>query len=77
MRLPTPHWVEPLRSRLVAGNAVVLLCNGAEYFPALERALDAAQRTVFWRPTCSRPTRAAGGSPGRWLRPRGVALPCI
>ena len=79
MRLRTPHWVEPLRSRLVAGNAVVLLCNGAEYFPALERALDAAQRTVFLEtylfeadPSGWRIARAMAAAAGR-----GVAVHLI
>ena len=36
-----------LRPRPLAGNALDLLCGGDEYFPALERALDAAQREVF------------------------------
>ena len=79
MRLPTPHWVEPLRSRLVAGNAVLLLRNGAEYFPALERALDAAQCTVFLEtylfeadPSGWRIARAMAAAAGR-----GVAVHLI
>ena len=42
-----PHWTTPLRPRLVAGNEVTLLQNGAEYFPALERAMVVAKHTVF------------------------------
>jgi cardiolipin synthase len=34
-------------SAFVSGNAVALLENGAAYFPALEAALDAAEREVF------------------------------
>jgi cardiolipin synthase len=41
------HWTTPLRPRLVAGNEVTLLQNGAEYFPALERAMVVAKHTVF------------------------------
>jgi len=33
--------------RFVAGNRVVLLRNGAEYFPALEHALDSARQEVW------------------------------
>jgi cardiolipin synthase len=33
--------------RFVAGNRVVLLRSGAEYFPALERALDSAREEVW------------------------------
>lgn len=47
MRDLAPSWAKPLRPRLVAGNEVILLNNGAEYFPALERALSAAKHTVF------------------------------
>lgn len=79
MRLRAPHWVEPLRSRLVAGNAVLLLRNGAEYFPALERALEQAQRTVFLEtylfeadPSGWRIARAMAAAAGR-----GVAVHLI
>lgn len=79
MRLRAPHWYEPLRSRLVAGNEVLLLRNGAEYFPALERALDHAQRTVFLEtylfeadPSGWRIARAMAGAAGR-----GVAVHLI
>ena len=33
--------------RFLAGNRVVLLRNGAEYFPALERAVDSAREEVW------------------------------
>ena len=38
--------IEPL-NRFVSGNRIVLLRNGAEYFPALEKAIDSAQREVW------------------------------
>lgn len=41
------HWAAPQRPRLIAGNEILLLHNGAEYFPALERAMLGAQHTVF------------------------------
>jgi cardiolipin synthase len=34
-------------TRFVSGNRITLLRNGAEYFPALERAIDAARREVW------------------------------
>ena len=33
--------------QFVAGNAVTLLENGEQYFPALEAAIDGAEREVF------------------------------
>ena len=38
--------IEPL-NRFVSGNRIVLLRNGAEYFPALEKAIDSGQREVW------------------------------
>jgi cardiolipin synthase len=38
--------IEP-STRFSAGNRITLLRNGAEYFPALERAIDAAAREVW------------------------------
>ena len=34
-------------NRYKPGNKLTLLRNGAEYFPALERAIDAAQREIW------------------------------
>ncbi|TAH46481.1 MAG: cardiolipin synthase ClsB [Betaproteobacteria bacterium] len=34
-------------TEIVPGNAVVLLENGQEYFPALEASIDAAEREIF------------------------------
>lgn len=34
-------------SRLISGNQVILLRNGAEYFPALETAINTAQIEIF------------------------------
>jgi cardiolipin synthase A/B len=34
-------------NRFTSGNRIALLRNGAEYFPALERAIDGAQREVW------------------------------
>ena len=31
----------------LAGNKITLLCNGTEYFPAIEQAFDEAQREIF------------------------------
>ena len=38
--------IEPL-NRFVSGNRIALLRNGAEYFPALEKAIDGAEREVW------------------------------
>ena len=35
------------KPHFLAGNSITLLRNGTEYFPALEQALDEAQREVF------------------------------
>jgi cardiolipin synthase A/B len=35
-------------NRFTPGNRIILLRNGAEYFPALERAIDSAQREVWF-----------------------------
>jgi cardiolipin synthase len=40
-------WYERLRARLAHGHQVELLEGGIEYFPALERELDAARDSVF------------------------------
>lgn len=34
-------------TKLVAGNNITLLCNGAEYFPALEAAINAATNEIY------------------------------
>ena len=74
-----PHWTTPLRPRLVAGNEVTLLQNGAEYFPALERAMLIAKHTVFLEsylfeadPSGWRIARAMAAAAGR-----GVAVHLI
>jgi len=73
------HWATPLRPRLVAGNDVTLLQNGAEYFPALERAMGVAKDTVFLEtylfeadPSGWRIARAMAAAAGR-----GVAVHLI
>src|SRR5215813_7550583 len=33
-------------NRFVPGNSIELLCNGTDYFPALERACDGARREI-------------------------------
>ena len=38
--------IEPI-NRFVSGNRIVLLRNGTEYFPALEKAIDSAQREIW------------------------------
>lgn len=38
--------VEPI-NRFLSGNRIALLRSGAEYFPALERAIDGAEREVW------------------------------
>src|ERR1700751_3230741 len=43
---PVALGIEPL-NRFVSGNRILLLRNGAEYFPALEKAIDGAQREVW------------------------------
>jgi len=41
-------WDDPgHKPHFLAGNSITLLRNGTEYFPALEQALDEAQREVF------------------------------
>jgi cardiolipin synthase A/B len=34
-------------TKLVAGNNITLLCNGTEYFPALETAINAANNEIY------------------------------
>lgn len=34
-------------SRLIAGNQVILLRNGTEYFPALIAAIQAAKHEIY------------------------------
>lgn len=46
-RIVSLPWYESLRARLARGHQVDLLEGGAEYFPALERELDAARVSVF------------------------------
>ncbi len=46
-RIVSQAWYERLRPRLARGHQVELLEGGAEYFPALERELDAARDSVF------------------------------
>ena len=46
-RIVSLPWYESLRPRLARGHRVELLEGGAEYFPALRRALDAARDSVF------------------------------
>ncbi|NNM82463.1 MAG: cardiolipin synthase ClsB [Burkholderiales bacterium] len=36
-----------MKERLVAGNAIRLLKNGEQYFPALESAIDRAEKEIF------------------------------
>ena len=44
--LPVALPVEPL-NRFLSGNRITLLRSGAEYFPALEHAIDGAEREVW------------------------------
>jgi len=46
-RIVSLPWYESLRPRLATGHEVVLLDSGAGYFPALERAIDAARERIF------------------------------
>ena len=59
-------------NRFVPGNRIALLRNGAEYFPALERAIDGAQREV-WLETYIFADDPAGRSDRRGAGARGAA----
>ena len=44
--------------RFISGNVLTLLCNGEQYFPALEAAIESAVQTVFIETYIFRPDKA-------------------
>jgi len=57
-------------SEFLEGNAVTLLENGGDFFPALQQAIDGASKEVFLEPTSSKTTRPGAASPRRCGEPR-------
>ena len=63
-------------SDFVHGNRIGLLRTGAEYFPALEAACDAAAREIYLETYIFKTIPPVNALPRRCRAPRGAALPC-